>query len=178
MKKLSVLTFGVVASLAFAGTGCDAIKKMVGPRMEQPSIGTRSSAIASLDVKKETKKAKFLGCDLKYFNMPAGSKIRLKWHHYADADGKIEEDDEAEQSTAGKEQSVQGTGVINAYLSVTNGEFAPGVYECEWKAITDKKVEGEEQHARIQVGDLSEIEEETKKAKDKKSKKKKSDDDE
>ena len=130
MKKLSVLTFGVVASLAFAGTGCDAIKKMVGPRMEPPTIGTRSSAIASLDIKKETKKAKFLGCDIKYFNMPAGSKIRLKWHHYADADGTIEEDDEADQSTEGKEQPVQGTGVINAYLSSIGGEFAPGVYEC------------------------------------------------
>jgi hypothetical protein len=154
MKKIwAGLAFAGIATLAISSTGCDAIKKMIGPRMDAPSIGTRSSAIASLDVKSEASKAKYLGCDLKYWNMPAGSKVRLTWHVYADEEG--HDDDDPVNQTKGKEQPVQGNGVINAYLQSLDGEFHPGIYECKWEAIADKKVDGGEQIAKIKVGDLS-----------------------
>jgi hypothetical protein len=180
----SSAAYGLVAILALtAGTGCDAIKKLVGPRLEKPLIGTRSSAVASLDKKDTAKNPKYLGCDIKYFNMPAGSKIRLQWHHYLDEDGKIEDDDESDNNTKWKDQSVTGNGVINAYLQSVGGDFAPGVYECRWEAIADKKVDGAEQFARIKVGDLSDLKKKKGAADDdddapKKKKKPSSDDDE
>ena len=161
------LAIGSIALLAIGSTGCDAIKKMIGPRMDKPTVGTRVSAIASLDVKSEVSKAKYLGCDIKYWNMPAGAKIRLVWHVYEDEEG--HEEDDPINKTSGKEQDVQGNGVINAYLQSMGGDFHPGIYECKWEAITSKKVEGGEQAAKIKVGDLSEI---------KKGAKKKSADDE
>lgn len=162
------IAFATIATLAIGGTGCDAIKKMIGPRMDKPTIGTRVSAIASLDTKTETGKAKYLGCDLKYWNMPAGAKIKLVWHVYDDEDGDGHaDDDDPINKTTGKEQDVQGNGVINAYLQSLDGDFGPGVYECRWEAITSKKVDGGEQAAKIKVGDL----------KAKKTKKKPADDD-
>lgn len=173
------IAFATIASFAMGSTGCDAIKKMIGPRMDKPTIGTRVSAIASLDVKDSASKAKYLGCDVKYWNMPAGAKIKLVWHVYEDEDG--HEDDDPINKTSGKEQDVQGNGVINAYLQSLDGDFHPGIYECKWEAITSKKVEGGEQAAKIKVGDLAKA----KKKKggddddgDKKKKKKSKDDDE
>jgi hypothetical protein len=162
------IAFATIASFAMGSTGCDAIKKMIGPRMDKPTVGTRVSAIASLDIKSETDKAKYLGCDLKYWNMPAGAKIKLTWHVYGDedGDGKADDDDPINQ-TSGKEQDVQGNGVINAYLQSLDGDFGPGIYECKWEAVTSKKVDGGEQSAKIKVGD----------PKAKKSKKKKGGDD-
>lgn len=175
---LKGIAFATVATFAMGSTGCDAIKKMIGPRMDKPTIGTRVSQIASLDVKSEVSKAKYLGCDIKYWNMPAGSTIKLVWHVYQDEEG--HEDDDPINKTSGKEQPVQGNGVINAYLQSLDGDFHPGIYECKWEAITSKKVEGGEQEAKIKVGDLGK-----KKKKsadddddgDKKKKKKSSDDD-
>lgn len=184
MNKLwNGIAFATMATFAMGSAGCDAIKKMIGPRMDKPTVGTRVSAIASLDIKSETQKAKYLGCDLKYWNMPAGAKIKLTWHVYdhEDANGndKPDEDDPINKTT-GKEQDVQGNGVINAYLQSLDGDFGPGIYECRWEAVTDKKVDGGEQAAKIKVGDLK-----AKKKKggdddaddSKKKKKKKSDDD-
>ncbi len=175
---LKGIAFATIATFAMGSTGCDAIKKMIGPRMDKPTIGTRVSQIASLDVKNETSKAKYLGCDIKYWNMPAGAKIKLVWHVYEDENG--HEDDDPINKTSGKEQDVQGNGVINAYLQSLDGDFHPGIYECKWEAITSKKVEGGEQAAKIKVGDLGKA----KKKKggddddgDKKKKKKSSDDD-
>jgi hypothetical protein len=178
---LKGIAFATIATFAMGSTGCDAIKKMIGPRMDKPTIGTRVSAIASLDVKDTTSKAKYLGCDIKYWNMPAGAKIKLVWHVYEDedGDGKADDDDPINKTT-GKEQDVQGNGVINAYLQSLDGDFHPGVYECKWEAITSKKVEGGEQAAKIKVGDLAK---KKKKGADdddgdsKKKKKKSSDDD-
>ena len=144
---------------------------------EEPDV---SAAIASLDVKAETGKAKYLGCDIKYWNMPAGSKIKLVWHVYEDEEG--HEEDDPINKTSGKEQDVQGNGVINAYLQSLDGDFHPGIYECKSEAITSKKVEGGEQAAKIKVGDLSEIKKGKKKSADDddapKKKKKSKDDDE
>jgi len=176
------LAIGSIAMLAVGSTGCDAIKKMIGPRMDKPTIGTRVSAISSLDVKTETGKAKYLGCDIKYWNMPAGAKVKLIWHVYEDEDGDGHaDDDDPINKTTGKEQDVQGNGVINAYLQSLDGEFHPGVYECRWEAITSKTVEGGEQKAKIKVGDLSELKKKKKKSADDddapKKKKKSADDD-
>ena len=163
-KVWNGFAFATIAALAIGGTGCDAIKKMIGPRMDKPTVGTRVSAIASLDVKNEVSKAKYLGCDIKYWNMPAGAKIKLVWHVYEDEEG--HEDDDPINKTSGKEQDVQGNGVINAYLQSLDGDFHPGVYECKWEAITSKKVEGGEQTAKIKVGDLGKAKKKNKAASD------------
>lgn len=175
------ITFAGIAALSVSTTGCDAIKKLIAPRMEKPTIGTRASAIASLDVKSKTAKAKYLGCDLKYANMPAGSTVNLTWYVYDDESAQKKGKDR--QHTDGKDQDVQQQGVINAYLQALDGEFAPGIYECRWEAHAagGKKVEGGEQSATIVVGDLDTVK---KKGGDddsdepKKKKKKKTDDDE
>jgi hypothetical protein len=176
MTKWSGLACATIAALALSSTGCDAIKKMISPRMDKPTIGTRVSAMATLDIKDTAKNAKYLGCDLKYWNMPAGSKIKLTWHVFEDE--KSAKKDKDVQHTDGKEQVVTGNGVINAYLQALDGEFSPGIYECRWEAIADKKVEGGEQSAKVTVGDLGKA----KKSGDDdddapKKKKKKSDDD-
>ena len=161
------LAIGSIAVLAIGNTGCDAIKKMIGPRMDPATIGTRTSAIATLDVKSETSKAKYLGCDIKYWNMPAGAKIKLVWHVYEDEDGDGHaDDDDPINKTSGKEQDVQGNGVINAYLQSLDGDFHPGIYECRWEAITSKTVQGGEQKAKIKVGDLSDGKKKKKKSAD------------
>jgi hypothetical protein len=178
MTKWSGLACATIAALALSSTGCDAIKKMISPRMDKPTIGTRVSAMATLDIKDTAKNAKYLGCDLKYWNMPAGSKIKLTWHVFEDE--KSAKKDKDVQHTDGKEQIVTGNGVINAYLQALDGEFSPGIYECRWEAIADKKVDGGEQSAKVTVGDVGSGK--SKKSSDDdddapKKKKKKSDDD-
>lgn len=177
--------FAALTALALSSTGCDAIKKAIGPRMEKPTIGTRASAIASLDVKSKTTKAKYLGCDLKHYNMPAGSHVNLTWYVF-DSES-AQKKGKHRQKTDGKDQDVQGQGVINAYLQAIDGEFDPGIYECRWEANAagGKKVDGGEQSASIVVGDLDEIkskggddEESDEAPKKKTTKKKKSADDE
>ena len=179
MNKLWALS--AVAVLSMSSTGCDAIKRAISPRMDKPTIGTRVSSLASLDVKSKVGKAKYLGCDLKYWNMPAGSTISLTWYVFdSEKDQKKGKD---RQHTDGKDQSAQQKGVINAYLQALDGKFAPGIYECRWEAHTpgDKRVEGGEQSASIVVGDLDDVksksddDDETPK---KKKAKKSSDDDE
>lgn len=185
-KYWAGLTFAGIAALSISTTGCDAIKKLIAPRMDKPSIGTRASAIASLDVKSKTAKAKYLGCDLKYANMPVGSTVNLTWYVYDDASSQKKGKDR--QHTDGKDQDVSKQGVINAYLQALDGEFAAGIYECRWEAHAagGKKVEGGEQSASIVVGDLDEVkkksggdeDEESDTPKKKKKKPTKSDDDE
>lgn len=176
------ITFAGIAALSVSTTGCDAIKKLISPRMEKPTIGTRASAIASLDVKSKTAKARYLGCDLKYANMPAGSTVNLTWYVY-DSESAQKKGKER-QKTDGKDQDVQQQGVINAYLQALDGEFAAGIYECRWEAHAagGKKVEGGEQTASIVVGDLDSVkkggDDEESDTPKKKKKSKKSDDDE
>lgn len=181
-KYWSGLTFAAIAALSLSTSGCDAIKKLISPRMEKPTIGTRASSIATLDVKAKTSKAKYLGCDLKYANMPTGSTVNLTWYVYDDESAQKKGKDR--QHTDGKDQDVRQQGVINAYLQALDGEFAPGIYECRWeaKAAGGKTVEGGEQSASIVVGDLDSVkkkgDDDDSDAPKKKKKSKKSDDDE
>jgi len=182
-KYWAGITFAGIAALSISTTGCDAIKKLIAPRMDKPTIGTRASAIASLDVKSKASKAKYLGCDLKYANMPAGSTVNLTWYVFDDEAAQKKGKDR--QHTDGKDQDVQQQGVINAYLQALDGEFAAGIYECRWEAHAagGKKVEGGEQSASIVVGDLDTVkkkggDDDDSDAPKKKKKSKKSDDDE
>jgi hypothetical protein len=142
--------FALIASLSIASTGCDRIKKMLGPRLDKPTVGTRAEQSSPLDVTTRAPKAKFLGCDLKYWNMPAGTKIKLAWAHYGTPDGT-----KADVETAGEQQTVQGSGVIKAFLHSDGDEFPPGTYECRWEAMSSKTVDNGEQSARITIGDES-----------------------
>jgi serine/threonine-protein kinase len=114
------------------------------PRIDKPTIGTRLSPTASLQVTSRASQVAFLGCDLRYWNMPSGTTIRLVWHVY-DSDG-----DET-NSTAGKEQEIRGNGIVNAYLQSVDGEFRPGTYECTWRVISDGAAEVPETSAKLRV---------------------------
>jgi hypothetical protein len=136
-------------SLASAGdSGCNCAK-FFGPRVEKPAIGTRPSAMGTLSTSSKTDSAKFLGCDIKYWNMPSGAKIKLVWQYY-----ESEEDDTADNKTSAKAQDVSGSGIINAYLQSLDGGFEPGIYECKFTAEADKTVYDSPASARITVGKI------------------------
>jgi hypothetical protein len=167
------LAIGSIALLALGTTGCDAIKKLIAPRLDKPTIGTRSDPLATLDVKSSTPKAKYLGCDIRFWNMPAGSKLKVSWAIY-----ESEDSNKPKRETAGEDQPVQGSGIINGHLSHEDGYFPPGIYECRWEAISEKKVEGGKQAAKITVADVSEKkgDDDAEEAPKKKKKKSKDDD--
>ncbi len=135
-------------SLASAGdSGCNCAK-FFGPRFEKPAIGTRSTTTGSLNAKSSVDSAKILGCDLKYWNMPSGSSIKLVWQFYGSEDS-----DEPDNKTKSDSQSVNGSGTITAYLQSREGDFEPGIYECKFTADADGKTVYESPGiARITVG--------------------------
>ena len=134
-------------SLGSAGeSGCNCAK-FFGPRIEKPAIGTRTSATGTLSTTNKTDSAKYLGCDLNYWNMPSDAKIELVWNVY---DG--DDSDEPVNSTKGKDQDVNGSGKITAYLQSLDGGFAPGIYECKFTVKADKTVYDSPASSKITVG--------------------------
>jgi len=137
-----------IAAISFASageSGCNCAK-FFGPRLEKPAIGTRSSAKGTLSTTTKTDSAKFLGCDLKYWNMPSGSKIKLVWQVY-----ESEGDDEPVNKTSANDQEVSGSGIITAYLTFDGG-FEPGIYECKFTAKSDKTVYDSPASSKITLG--------------------------
>ncbi|GAC1351819.1 MAG: hypothetical protein NVSMB1_08540 [Polyangiales bacterium] len=119
---------------------------MLSARLDAPSIGTRDSATASLTVRSATDPVRYLGCDIKYFNMPAGAKIKLIWNYYEG-----EDDLTPDNKSSGKEQEVHGSDSISSYLQSPDGRFEPGIYECKWSVENARNVLHSPSSARITV---------------------------
>jgi hypothetical protein len=100
------------------------------PHLEPAKSGTRTTKEAPLFVTAIGRKPQFLGCDIRYHNAPPGSSIFLQWFVYETAQGYENED--PINKTSGKSQDVKGNGVINAYLASTEGDFAPGIFVCDF----------------------------------------------
>jgi hypothetical protein len=178
------ITFAGIAGLSLSNLGCDTVKRWVSPRMEKLTIGTRQAEKAPLDVKaKAGGRPLFLGCDLRYANIPSDGRVKLTWYVY---DSEAARDDgKFRQHSDTNTQSLSGTGVFNGHLeSLDPKGFAPGVYECRWEASSKsgRTILGAEQSASIVVGDLEKLkasdEGDGDAPKKKKKKAKKSDDDE
>ena len=102
--------------------------------LEPAKAGTRLSKTTELAPTSIARKARVIGCDIRYRNAPLGSSIFLKWFVYKDAEGYLAHDPINE--TAGKSQAVRGNGVINAYLAPTEDEaFEPGIYVCDFSLV-------------------------------------------
>lgn len=170
------LTVAALALASSGDSGC-ACLKFFKARIDKPTIGTRASTTATLDVKSKVDSTKYLGCDIAYWNLPAGSQIRVVWQYYEN-----ESDDTPDQHSKGEAQSVSGSGTMNGYLKSGEASFAPGVYECKWSVEADKKIEDSPAAARIVVGKPGKSSGKSKAADDdddapKKKKSKKDDDD-
>ena len=131
MTLLRAMSIALLACCTAAGSACKP-----KPTLETPLIGARNERKGGLLPAKDgvLSNVHYLGCDLRFENLPEGTEIRIEWR----LKGEVTTDWKTSQR-----ETVQGSGngTLHADLATDAKLIDPGTWECDFHAFVKGAVE-------------------------------------
>jgi hypothetical protein len=97
------------------------------PHFDAPESGVRATPSGRLQEQKRARDVNFLGCDMRYANLPAHSHITIRWLYF-ERDARL-----PSRKTQDEVFNLEGSGVVSAFLAPSEVTFPKGTYACEFR---------------------------------------------